>query len=114
MTDEAHARSSPDGYISATALGMYHKQWDSCGPCSIHPSVARLPLSRTILTLASRLQAQKTLAGRRAAQRSPAEFLRRLKEAELVQLVVHIQPIEDTTQEVDLLRRLQQAAAASE
>ncbi|KZV65662.1 hypothetical protein PENSPDRAFT_116327 [Peniophora sp. CONT] len=57
--------------------------------------------------------AQRTLAGRRASQNSSANFLSRLKESELVQLVVHIQPVEDTTQEHELLRHLQQAVATA-
>lgn len=59
------------------------------------------------------LQAQKTLAGRRAGQRSPAQFLHRLAHSELVQLVVHLKPVDDVSQEQALLKRLQQAIPAT-
>ncbi|VDC04119.1 unnamed protein product [Peniophora sp. CBMAI 1063] len=57
--------------------------------------------------------AQKTLAGRRAAQRSPAQFLHKLAHSELVQLVVHLKPVDDVSQEQAVLRRLQQAISVT-
>ena len=71
-----------------------------------------LVLRMSILISLLSLEAQKTLAGRRASQSSSSIYLRRLHNRELAQLVVSIEPVDDISQEQDLLRRLTQAAAA--
>lgn len=55
--------------------------------------------------------AQRTLAGRRSGDKSPAEYMRKLQGNELVQFVIEIKPVHNTSQEDILLRKLQSTVA---